>query len=44
MQLDPIENPLRFLEIYTESLLPSDVHSLWMLYALAFAVRDVEGH
>lgn len=36
-----VENPLRVVEEYTDSLKPSEVTSVWLLYALAFNVRVV---
>ena len=38
-----IRNPLRFVEIYTESSQPSSIHSAWMLYVLAFCISKNGG-
>jgi hypothetical protein len=35
----PIHNPLRFLEVYTNTLTPSEALSAWILYAIAFAAE-----
>jgi hypothetical protein len=32
-----VDNPLRFLEIYTGTYEPSASHSMWMLYNVAFS-------
>jgi hypothetical protein len=37
---DKVDNPLRVIEEYTDSLTPSDLTSLWLLYELAFNVRE----
>lgn len=34
----PIDNPLRFMEFYTENAPPNAIHSAWILYTLAFCV------
>jgi hypothetical protein len=34
-----ISNPLRFIETFTKSNMPSSVESAWLLYVLAFCVR-----
>jgi hypothetical protein len=39
LELRQIENPLRFLELYTKSKSPSPCDSAWLFYVLAFCVR-----
>lgn len=39
VELRSIRNPLRFLEIYTEAVVPNPVDSVWMLYVLAFCIN-----
>jgi len=40
LDLRPIENPMRFIEFYTELKEPSPVLSAWLLYVLAFCYND----
>ncbi len=40
LELKEIENPLRFLELYTKSKSPSPSDSAWLFYVLAFCVRQ----
>lgn len=40
LELRKIRNPLRFVEVYTQSAQPSASFSLWMFYILAFCLYD----
>jgi hypothetical protein len=39
LELRRVGNPLRFLEIYTDTLTPDATESAWILYVLAFCVN-----
>ena len=40
LELRHIRNPLRFLEQYTMSKIPSSIMSAWIFYVLAFSVKE----